>query len=518
MATKVLIAHGDTQKLKRAVIDLGARGFDVAATPDGGDAFARFFEEAPELVITSEALPSLGGINFARMVRSQAPDLPVVLLTAEASAADASQPFDVRRDPLDVEELCASYPKLAPARPRTEVVAAIAPSTALVFTTAALKRFQRGNHPLATLDEAGITMMASIAEKQPYGDGEIIIRQGDEGDGFYLVVEGQVRVTLREQNDAEVARIGEGGFFGEMALLSDQPRSASVWAAGSVTLLRFDKRLFMPVLDAYPGLREVLSGVAIERTEENLWSVLLSDDDVQETLAELRDTPDPTPETYEEDRTSPELIPACAEVPRESPAILPPRTYPLKGLGLAALGGLAIGVLMTVLVTRAPKDQSPSAPPPVVTKAETPAPVEETKAEPEPPSEDATMTDVERRELRRKFFELLRANDHTAAVKLGQKLRKAAPGDWETAFGTAEAERQIGQLDEALASFGDFARAFPSNVRADDARFWMAEILTRLGRRDEAKDLLREVLKNPKTRFRASAEEKLRELEPDHEP
>src|SRR6478735_11491429 len=80
MALKVLIAHGNTQRLKQAVGDLHAAGFDVVATPDGGDAFARFFEEAPDVVICSLVLPGLAGDNIARMVRSQSPGTEVVLL------------------------------------------------------------------------------------------------------------------------------------------------------------------------------------------------------------------------------------------------------------------------------------------------------------------------------------------------------------------------------------------------------------------------------------------------------
>ena len=291
MSARVLIAHGNTQRLKRAVSELQARGFEVAATPDGGDAFARFFEESPDLVVCSEALPGLSGVNFARMVRSQSPTTPVVILVDGEFGPDTLE-FDARPDPLDVETLCAAYPDLVPATPTLTAPAAKTSSTVEVFTLSALKRFQRGSHPLALLDDAGINAMARVADKRACTDGDLIIRQGDVGDSFYFIVEGQVRVTLRDQGDAEVARIGEGGFFGEMALLSDQPRSASVWAVGAPTLLRFDRDKFLPILESYPSLREMLSGVAIERSEENLWSVLLADDEVQESLAGLGDEDD----------------------------------------------------------------------------------------------------------------------------------------------------------------------------------------------------------------------------------
>lgn len=129
--------------------------------------------------------------------------------------------------------------------------------------------------------------MARIAQQQVRSDGDQIIKQGEPGDGFYVVVEGQVRVTLAETGDTEVARITEGGFFGEMALLSDQRRSASVWSIGTTTLLFFIREHFLPILTTNPRLRELLGGVASKREEDNLWSVLFGDDEVQQTIAEL---------------------------------------------------------------------------------------------------------------------------------------------------------------------------------------------------------------------------------------
>jgi len=76
MPGKVLIALGDPSQLNEAVEGLLGAGYEVVATPDGGDAFARFFEEEPDLVICSAALPVLDGRSFARMICSQAPSIP----------------------------------------------------------------------------------------------------------------------------------------------------------------------------------------------------------------------------------------------------------------------------------------------------------------------------------------------------------------------------------------------------------------------------------------------------------
>jgi two-component system alkaline phosphatase synthesis response regulator PhoP len=104
MPHKVLIAHGDTHVLERVVRDLTVAGFEVIATPDGGDAFARFFEEKPDLVICSEALPVLDGRSFCSMIRSQEPETPVVLLVPDGTRQEGDEAL-VLPEPLDIAEL-----------------------------------------------------------------------------------------------------------------------------------------------------------------------------------------------------------------------------------------------------------------------------------------------------------------------------------------------------------------------------------------------------------------------------
>jgi CRP-like cAMP-binding protein/TolA-binding protein/CheY-like chemotaxis protein len=292
MSAKVLIAHGNTAHLKQAVADLQGSGFEVTATPDGGDAFARFFEDTPDVVITSEVLSGLSGTSFASMVRSQSPDTPVVLLLEDLNTELPPEAGEliVLQNPLDIAAFCKALPDVAaraslPPAPGEARPSASTPTD--VFVLAALKRYQRGSHLLALLDERGVQGLARIAQNQVRGPDEQVIRQGDRGDGFFLIIEGQVRVTLAERADEEVARISAGGFFGEVALMAEQRRSASVWTVGPATLLFFPREAVLPLLKDYPTLRETLSGVALKRTEENLWRVLFADDEVQQSIAEL---------------------------------------------------------------------------------------------------------------------------------------------------------------------------------------------------------------------------------------
>ena len=72
--------------------------------------------------------------------------------------------------------------------------------------------------------------------------GEVILREGDTGDAAYLIVSGRCRAYRKAADGEEtLVTMGPGDVFGEMALLLDEPRAASVQAAGAVTLLVLDR-------------------------------------------------------------------------------------------------------------------------------------------------------------------------------------------------------------------------------------------------------------------------------------
>jgi cAMP-dependent protein kinase regulator len=80
------------------------------------------------------------------------------------------------------------------------------------------------------------SIIADALEPRTYRDGEYIIRQGEKGDSFYIIEKGKVVVTKGDP-PLEVKSCGEGDYFGELALLTDQPRAANVRAVGTVKVL-----------------------------------------------------------------------------------------------------------------------------------------------------------------------------------------------------------------------------------------------------------------------------------------
>ncbi len=91
-------------------------------------------------------------------------------------------------------------------------------------------------------------------------DGETVLEQGEPGEGFYVVASGRFRVEKREESGERVvlARLGEGAFFGEMALLSGEPRAASVISEGEGELLELRADVLAALCREHPHLADSL--------------------------------------------------------------------------------------------------------------------------------------------------------------------------------------------------------------------------------------------------------------------
>jgi CRP/FNR family transcriptional regulator, cyclic AMP receptor protein len=88
-----------------------------------------------------------------------------------------------------------------------------------------------------------------------YQDGDVIVRQGDPGDCMYIVQQGQVEVVSeREGNEFRLALLGEGEFFGEMAIFERKPRSATVRAKGQARVLSVDRKNFLGRIHDDPSI------------------------------------------------------------------------------------------------------------------------------------------------------------------------------------------------------------------------------------------------------------------------
>src|SRR6185369_3483186 len=95
-----------------------------------------------------------------------------------------------------------------------------------------------------------------------FGADEIVVRQGEEGSSLFVVLKGNLEVSM---DTTVVGNIHNGSFFGEMSLLTGEPRSAAVRSTSEVWLAEITKELMEPVLRANPILLETISSILAER-------------------------------------------------------------------------------------------------------------------------------------------------------------------------------------------------------------------------------------------------------------
>jgi cAMP-dependent protein kinase regulator len=110
----------------------------------------------------------------------------------------------------------------------------------------------------STMDEAEIGLLMSRLKTEHYRPGQAIIRQGDRGDKFYIVAQGHVEVTQRDERGVSdvVNQLDRGDYFGELALLDDAPRSATCRATVPTDVLSLSRDDFAQLVKAQFTLRE----------------------------------------------------------------------------------------------------------------------------------------------------------------------------------------------------------------------------------------------------------------------
>jgi len=101
------------------------------------------------------------------------------------------------------------------------------------------------------LEEQELNSIADAGREVSFESGQTIIKQGEPGLSFLLVLKGKVEVR---KNGKKVAETEVGGFFGEMTVFDDKPRSADVVAAGPTTCFGMTSWSFMPILQSNPDV------------------------------------------------------------------------------------------------------------------------------------------------------------------------------------------------------------------------------------------------------------------------
>jgi CRP-like cAMP-binding protein len=120
------------------------------------------------------------------------------------------------------------------------------------------------------IDPARLKLLAFTSERVNFAEGQKFFSQGDAADAAYVILQGKADVELESTGGSaiKVAELGQNALVGEMGILSDSPRSATIVAAAPTTALRIDKRVFLELLTQFPQMSVAVMRELASRLEK----------------------------------------------------------------------------------------------------------------------------------------------------------------------------------------------------------------------------------------------------------
>ena len=118
------------------------------------------------------------------------------------------------------------------------------------------------------LEDSKLKLLAFTSERVTFAAGEQLCEEGEIGDSAYIIVDGTADIIVATPDGPQtVAQVGKNDFVGEIAILCDTPRTASVRAVGEVVTLAISKDLFLRLIQEFPQMAVEIMRVLATRLE-----------------------------------------------------------------------------------------------------------------------------------------------------------------------------------------------------------------------------------------------------------
>ncbi|MEE3235029.1 MAG: cyclic nucleotide-binding and patatin-like phospholipase domain-containing protein [Candidatus Latescibacterota bacterium] len=123
-----------------------------------------------------------------------------------------------------------------------------------------------------SLEPSQVERLESLADWVQLPQGDVLFQEGDEGDSFYVLVSGLLGISVKDPNGDSILinRIKYGEVVGEMALLSEEPRSGTIHAVRDAELVRYHKDEFFRFLEQYPKLLLQITRLIVARLRQSM--------------------------------------------------------------------------------------------------------------------------------------------------------------------------------------------------------------------------------------------------------
>ena len=120
----------------------------------------------------------------------------------------------------------------------------------------------------ANIETAKLKLMCFASERLAFKPGQVLFKQGDAGDAAYIVIDGEAEVIAETPSGpVSVAVLGRNDIIGEIAILCDVPRTATIKAAGELVTLKVTKELFFRMVTDFPEMGVEIMRVLAHRLE-----------------------------------------------------------------------------------------------------------------------------------------------------------------------------------------------------------------------------------------------------------
>ncbi|MFQ6018021.1 MAG: cyclic nucleotide-binding domain-containing protein [Kiloniellaceae bacterium] len=121
----------------------------------------------------------------------------------------------------------------------------------------------------ASIEPAKLKLMCFASERLTYQKGQALFDQGGLGDSAYIIIEGTADVIVQtKEGPLTVAQVGKNEIVGEIAILCDVPRTATVMATSELTALKVTKDLFFRMVTDFPEMGVEIMRVLAQRLEQ----------------------------------------------------------------------------------------------------------------------------------------------------------------------------------------------------------------------------------------------------------
>jgi len=127
-----------------------------------------------------------------------------------------------------------------------------------------------------SLKESDRTELVDAFTLRQFKKGEVVIAEGDESDSLFMIKSGRVEVTTQQSGSGKVAlaELKEGDFFGEVAVITGKPRTATVTSLSGLELMELAKKDLMSCFNKYPRVKEILDRYLKARAEKTIGTIM----------------------------------------------------------------------------------------------------------------------------------------------------------------------------------------------------------------------------------------------------